>query len=300
MASMTRTPWQVYTCSLSRVLAAIALTVTGCSLLGSHDPAPNQPAIPFTGLTQDLRIRWTADPGVDLTTGPAVIVRAYRESYVLAGLMADSRYYYPGFERAVPRNTEGPNNAVRPPVSGDPELSIDGIQTTTPIVGTWQEHIASLSGDMHSGYVVKLCERNYTTATRQPNGTYTYSSYWPRPKSPDFPTLYDGTVSLVITLLPPTPTEPDPTVKPQRGTNPSPSSDVFGGWKIRTVLHMSTEFYGSEPNIWPQDEFNNDRRTCADTAPDPYEKRRFYLLGEHPRDDFPTLPAEPGWPVDGR
>lgn len=77
------------------LLATIVSMSAGCT-------PTEQPPIPFTGLTKDLRIRWSAEPGIDLLTGPAVIVRAYRESYVVGGLMANPAYYYPGFEHAVP------------------------------------------------------------------------------------------------------------------------------------------------------------------------------------------------------
>lgn len=283
--------------AVTSTLLAATLALTACTHRNDKDAA-DQPPIPFTGLTKDLRIRWSAEPGIDLLTGPAVIVRAYRESYVLGGRMANPAFYYPGFEQAVPFNSDGPNSLIRPLVAGDRYLDQDGFRTTSPTIGTWREHVLSLTGDPKIGYTAKVCAWDYATAALQPDGKYRYA-YWPLPKPPDFPNPYDGTHVYRITLSPPPPSEPNPANRPQRGTAPSPSGDVFGGWKVLTSLHMDTEFWSGEPNTWPRAEYRRDQQTCIDKAPDPFEKRRVYLEGEHPRDDFPTPPAEPGWPAAG-
>ncbi len=289
--------------SVARMLLAVTLTLTGCTLW-DRDNAADQTLVPFAGLTKDLRIRWTAEPGIDLLTGPAVILRAYRESYILAGLLANPAFYYPGFEHAVPPNDIGPphdngrNSLIRPMVTGDKYLSIDGFQTTTPIVGTWRQHILSLTGDRKIGYTVKMCDWDYATATRQSDGQYRYPHRNP-PQPLDTANPITGAQVYRITLAPPAPDRPDPTTTPQRGTAPNTDVDVFGAWTVRASLVLYTAPQDSGPNVWPKDEYDRDRQSCAEKAPDPFEKRRFFLLGEHPRDDYPTLPAEPGWPAAG-
>ncbi|ORB59892.1 hypothetical protein BST43_05850 [Mycobacteroides saopaulense] len=271
------------------MLATITLILAGCT-------QANQPPVPFTGLTKDLRIQWSAEPGVDLLTGPAVIIRAYRESYVLGGLMANPAYYYPGFEHAVPRNGPGASLLIRPPVTGDPDLQSRGFQITAPIIGTWREHLLSLTGDPISGYTARVCAWDYATALRLPSGKYRYSSLLP-PNPPITPPMTVGTLPYRIILTPPTPSEPDPTKTPQRGTSPSPSTDVFGGWKIRVADSLSNAMWYHEPADWPLDDYRLALTECATKIPDSYEKRMFYFGGEHPRSDFPTLPADPGWPA---
>ncbi len=282
---------------VARMLFAVTLTLTGCTLW-DRGGAADQPTAPFTGLTKDLRIRWTAETGIDLLTGPAVIVRAYRESYILAGLMASPALYYPGFERAVPPNDNGRNSLIRPPVAGDKYLNVDGFQTTTPIVGTWRQHILSVTGDHKAGYTVKMCDWDYATATLQSSGQYRYPHRNP-PQPLDTADPITGVQIYRISLVPP-PQEPDPTTTLQRGTAPNSSVDVFGAWTVRASLVLYTVPQDSEPNVWPKDEYDRERQVCANKAPDAFEKRRSYLLGEHPRDYYPTLPAEPGWPADGR
>lgn len=278
-------------------LILVALVLAGCT---NHrdgtNPAPSapQPPIPFTGLTQDLRIRWSAEPGIDLLSGPAVIIRAYRESYIVGGLMASPKFYYPGFEHAVPANGhKGRDLAIRPIVAGDPDLQDSGFQVTTPVVGTWRQHILSLTGDDSAGYTAIVCNWDYATAVQQSDGQYSYE-YRPRPNLP--PSISTGTGPLRITLKPPSSTAP---TAPQHGSAPNPTTDVFGGWRILTADHLNTDIWMDEPNDWPREKFYQDHKACIAKSPDPYEKRLFYITGEHPKADFPTLPAEPGWPAAG-
>lgn len=283
------------------VLVLVALVLAGCTHRPDNtNPSPSgtQLPIPFTGLTQDLRIRWGAEPGIDLLSGPAVVIRAYRESFVLGGLMASPKFYYPGFEQAVPLNGHQIDNlAIRPYVAGDPHLEDSGFQITTPIVGTWYEHILSLTGDVTSGYTAIVCSWDYATGVQQPDGTYSYENR-PPPKKPAFIDPYTGIGLYRITFTPPPPGS-KPATPPQRGTAPNATTDVFGGWKIRTADHLATTGWQDEPNYWPQKAFSHDQKACMEKSPDPYEKRLFFINGEHSRGDYPTLPADPGWPGAG-
>ncbi|TEA03475.1 hypothetical protein CCUG60884_02325 [Mycobacteroides salmoniphilum] len=284
-------------------LTVAILVLTGCTdHSGNTDSAASsttQLPIPFTGLTQDMRIRWTAEPGIDLLTVPVVVIRAYRESYVLGGLMASPKFFYPGFENAVPSNGHsGRDLDIRPYIKGDAHLEDSGFQTTTPIAGTWREHILSLTGDPTSGYTAKVCSWNYATAVRLPNGQYRYPHRFP-PEPPDTADQLTGIGMFRITLKAPSQSKFDPTTAPQRGSAPNPTTDVFGGWKILNADNLSTEAWLGEPNDWPLKEFGEDQKACMTKAPDPFEKRAFYVTGEHPKSDFPTQPADPGWPAAG-
>lgn len=275
-----------------------ALMLAGCTHnqdgTNSSASTTSQPPIPFTGLTQDLRIVWSAEPGIDLLSGPAVIIRAYRESYIVGGLMASPKFYYPGFEHAVPPNgRKGRDLAIRPYVAGDPDLKESGFQVTTPVVGTWRQHILSLTGDDNAGYTAIVCNWDYGTGVQQSDGQYSYE-YHPRPNLT--PSISTGTGPLRITLKPPS---SNPATAPQHGSAPSPTADVFGGWRILTADHLNTDIWMDEPNDWPREKFYQDNKACIAESPDPYEKRLFYITGKHPKSDYPTLPAEPGWPAAG-
>jgi len=51
-----------------------------------------------------VRAVWSAAPGIDLLNEPAVVVRAYLESFVLASKTGDINNTYPGFQQAVDTN----------------------------------------------------------------------------------------------------------------------------------------------------------------------------------------------------
>lgn len=225
-------------------------------------------------------------------------MRAYRESYSLGGLTASPTFYYPGFEHAVPPNAQrGPDLEIRPYVTGDPHLKDSGFQINAPIVGTWYEHILSLTGDPASGYIAKVCSWHYAAGVQQPNGQYSYADGSP-PNTPEIIDPFTGSLVYRITLTPPPPGS-NQIVTSQRGSSPIATTDVFGAWKIRRSIHLSTDHWLDEPNDWPQTENSQDQKNCVAKAPDPYEKRRFYIEGEHSRSDYPALPAEPGWPAAG-
>ncbi|WP_139361337.1 MULTISPECIES: hypothetical protein [unclassified Mycobacterium] len=290
---------------------ALMLVVSGCTPPSSTGPtttptsaAPTStaipPPVPFTGLTQDLRMRWSAEPGIDLATGPAVIVRAYRESFILGGLMADPAFYYPGFENAVPpRNYSSWTHSVRPLVRGDHNLTTDGFEVTTSIAGTWRQHILSLTRDGVGAYIALVCSWDYGVGTLQENGRYRY--YRQQRLLPEQLASDDiGSFVYRITFTPPDSISPGPAPTPQIGAAPSPRTDVFGSWKIATAFRTNGYSTPAEPaNPWPKEVFERDKQTCTTNAPDPYDKRLFYVSGEHPRSDFPTLPADPGWPATG-
>lgn len=92
------------------IKACLAIMAVFCALtacIDREDP-PSERAVPTTMFPNwppelnGFRFRWTAEPGIDLLTGPAIPVRAYLESYRV-GLMTKSiNNTYPGFERAIP------------------------------------------------------------------------------------------------------------------------------------------------------------------------------------------------------
>jgi hypothetical protein len=45
---------------------------------------------------------------------------------------------------------------------------------------------------------------------------------------------------------------------------------------------------------WPT--YEADKAACVENAPDPAPVRAAIIDGTHPRSEFPTSPASPGWP----
>lgn len=86
------------------LLAAIVLIVAGC---GSSEPQPSAvesaSAYSVPG-NMGFNYRWSADPGVDLYSRQATVIRAYVESYYLAIDASALSAAYPGFAEAVPQH----------------------------------------------------------------------------------------------------------------------------------------------------------------------------------------------------
>jgi hypothetical protein len=85
----------------------------GCHASENRESAPAAPTFPnWPEALQDFRFRWSAEPGIDLLSGPAVPLRAYLESYRVAEFTLDINETYPGFQRAVPPQ---PSDRLRAP-----------------------------------------------------------------------------------------------------------------------------------------------------------------------------------------
>jgi hypothetical protein len=258
--------------TLLTLIVVSSTVLAGCHLFGDRQPSIQR----WGGLLSDLRYQWDGEPGIDILTGAAVPVRAFVESRSLASAMGSLDYAYPGFTRAVP--PDDPSDAawdIRPNVNH---------RLDTALVGNSNYHILSLS---RSADVVtaSVCSYDYSVAHQVENGSNFESvargSGW-RP---------EGIHVERLTLA--APKDQSSALPPQAGPAPAPSNDVFGDWRITGYL-----FSTSQPGFktqWPT--FDADLAKCVDKAPDPPERRAFLTDGEHPRSDFPTSPASPGWPA---
>ncbi len=221
----------------------------------------------------DVSAVWSAEPGIDLLTGPAVIVRAYVESHALATAMGTDDVVYPGFTRAVLSPAETGE------VPGIPWPEATG-PLPYPLVGTEREHILRIDRADREVTAMVCSYSRYTASYDLGNG-----NYGPYPGGGDD----DGVVAMQLTMTAPA-TSSNP-LPPQRGPSRAPSDDVFGKWRIDS---RRLDLITAEPE-WPT--ATEDLQACRDRAPDPVERRKFLRQGEHPRSDYPTLPAYPGWPA---
>jgi hypothetical protein len=247
-------------------LVAILL-VMSCTRQTAGEPlAPPAPK-PWSGPLDGVTVVWSADPGIDLTSGAAVAVRAYLESYELVLNLGTIRVAYPGFLQAV-LDTQQP---------GTPWPYTKHTRSY-PLVGTNRWHVLRIDTNNRSVAAV-VCWYGFTSANDLGNGKFGYL-----PHVSDF----DGVDALRIAMTAPVTASDLP---PQRGPALAPVDDVFGGWRIDERLVGGR----SEPRDWSTVE--EDLQLCRDRAPAPLERRQFLLHGEHPRSDYPTLPAYPGWPA---
>jgi hypothetical protein len=249
-------------------IGALLLTLNGCGPKANSGHAP--PPAGWPNQLADFTIVWSAEPGIELTTGAAVAVRAYLESYELASATGDERYVYPGFAQATDDTSD-----VRPRLVK---------HSDAPWVGSERNRVISLDragADVHA----VVCSYMYGSAQREQSGGYTAQAG--NPFDPNA-----GIYAVEVTLMPP----PDAgqQLSPQAGPARAPSVDVFRGWRIAGRRGgYSSETGGAQ----------SDLDACVAKAPDSPERRAFLVNpmpgGKlyHPRSDFPTLPAYPGWPA---
>lgn len=259
------------------IAGCVVLILTACGEQPAPHPNTPPPKTPWTGPLAQLRAVWSAESGIDLLTGPAVVVRAYLESYKVAILMGDDGYVYPGFMDAVAPNTPDDgrpdSTQFRRPVPREP--------VPRPLVGSERMHILRLDTSGNRVTAVVCDWSSYTAAWDLGDGKYGY------PDQNAYPD--DGVDMYWIAMT--VPAGGGPPLPPQQGPALAPVDDVFGGWRIDGNLHGS----GRPPwEEWPSQE--SDFQACSDNAPEALERREFLRRGEHPRADYPTLPAYPGWP----
>jgi len=225
---------------------------------------------------------WTAEPDIDLLAGPAVPVRAYLESITLTQFMGDIAYAYPGFSRAV--LPDQPHTGLPSQWGLWPNVEIP---LKEPLVGNQKSHLLNVTRSGRDVTAV-VCAYTYTSAEEDKDGQFVVPGQWGNQRSPN-----PGISAYLVKMTAPE-REPAHALPPQKGPASAPVDDVFDGWNITGVLKsfsLSEDEGGQE---WPS--FQADIASCVDTAPDPPERRRFLIDGQHPRSDFPTLPASPGWP----
>jgi hypothetical protein len=257
-------------CIAVLTVALASILVAGCHLFGSGEPKTER----WGGFLQDLRYEWDAEPGIDVTTGAIVPVRAYVESRRLAQSMGNMDYVYPGFTSAVPPD--------------DPRDHGWGLQPNVnhpldeALVGNGRYHILSVSRTGNA-LTVTMCNYDYSIAVQQADGRL-------HSVAADTDHQPKGINAERMTLTAPS---APPSTTPQAGPSPAPSDDVFGGWRITGYL-----FTPAQPGLetqWPT--YDADLAECVEKAPDSPERRAYLVNGAHPRSDFPTSPPSPGWPA---
>ena len=258
-------------------LSTITISLAGCAS-GSHSgqsasPTSSTPA-GWPPTLNDFSVVWSAEPDIAVTTWPAVAVRAYAESYLLASITGEDKFLYPGFKQAVDANKPIDNPTGTRFLWPKTER-----RTEKPWVGTEYDHILSIATSGRDVTVV-VCEYMFGTAQAQGHG-YTPNIGQPPPDS--------GIEPMRITMTAPATTGPQ--LPAQQGPARAPSVDVFGGWRI--TGHQGGYFaeYGL-PAEWP--DLARDTDACRAKAPPHPDLVRG---GEYPRSNFPTQPPAPGWPA---
>lgn len=286
-------------------LSIATLVVSLLSGCGDSNPAEEssatEKATPSAGgwpasLAQ-FRFHWSAEPGIDITTGPAMIVRAYLESYDVAEMTSDPNNVYPGFDRATPENQPRVGNyeyqliGIRPFSLPVPEA---GNKAAAAQFGYEAFHFLELTPSAN-GFRAIVCSGSYANFVKSDTreGQFVSVAADPntaQPRRPGFTGVYAHQIELakgdprVGSDAPPGPSVP------QAGPEPAPNNDVFGDWFI-TGAGLSHWGPVNGPNPLRPD--LDDR--CARAMPQGQAERLQILTGFK---DQPPAHGEavPGWP----
>lgn len=304
------------TTAVTAILMVSLMTLTSACGNREEPPPPSEPSISsalpaplfpnWPPEANNFRFHWTAAPGIDLETGPAVALRAYVESYRLAGFAGgDPSAVYPGFIRATSENVGVPGKPdplfqlthVRPKTRA--ELEANGWTYTERLFAGYQPtHVLSLEpqGDR---YWATVCLGLYSVYRSVDNDPNTYVSTMADPDTGQPLYIAQGKaraggveiwrVELTdknsqSAYLPPISTA-------QHGPLPAPVDKVFGPWFI---TGMSSGLWGT---VDKPDDINPPqvRQQCQDAMPDDLAAREAMATGFH---DSPPPHREPipGWP----
>jgi hypothetical protein len=283
------------------VVAVVALLgACGAPAKGPSPETSSQPGRLFPNwptLLNDFRFHWSAEPGIDVTTGPAMIVRAYLESYTVGQDTFDAENVYPGFHRATPENEPREGNYkfqlvnVRPmgsPFTATPKDAV-------PRFGYEALHFLELTA-VGNGYRAIVCSGAYAefVASRTRPGKFISVDINDKTGQP----YARGSSGVLVNQVELTqhdprvgPNPPAPQTVPQSGPLPAPDQDVFGNWFITGA---GDAFWG--PKNDPKSFRHDLEERCEAAMPLPAAERITMMTGFKDQPP-PHGEAIPGWPA---
>jgi hypothetical protein len=288
---------------VSIIIAITALS--GCATSTTEPPsqtdtAPQQLYPNWPALLNDFRFHWTAAPGIDVTRGPAMVVRAYMEAYNTAWFTLNPDNVFPGFRRATPENQVPEGDFlwqlvhIRPLGRGYTKTAKDA----RPHFGYDALHFLELT-PIGNGYRAIVCRGEYAHFVESTARPGKFVSIGVNPDTGQLYRAVDKGVyphQIELTQHDPRvgPNPPANVTAPQHGPAPAPDQDVFGNWF----------FTGASSSYWgPGDdrksaEFPSPELTqrCEAAMPVPEAERLAMMTGFKDRPP-PHGRAEPGWPL---
>ena len=278
------------------VVSASFMTSACTSSPTPPPPKPSTTTLPnWPPLANGLRFVWSAENGIDLTSGLAVPVRAYFESKWLAEHANTLAVTYPGFSRAVTYKKWQSGSLVDvrinnpSPILDSPMAGGGQDYRQQPLFGNVDERIMQITPvadefevivcRIQDYFYVQTGSDQYTLWSNQVDNRFNLeridlSNHDPR-SGPNPP--------------------PSPTA-PQRGPLPAPLADVFGPWHV-TGWTADGELTWNAPDGSSTSTANYQQlqQQCLADVPIPDNQRP----GAFPatRTTPPAIqPATPGWP----
>ena len=278
-------------------VACIAALTQGCGSGGQPPTGHGSSAEQFANWPSALdnfRFHWTSDPEVPLTTGFAVPIRAYFESWYIASWTNGPENVYPGFLRATPESADLDGNYLGQlawirPLNGAPSYPVDPAKP----LGYMPMHIQNVDA-VASGLRVTVCLGEYSIYFASNSSAGKLVSVAADKSTAQLADPLDTVRVKRIELTnndPRIPADASDVDTPQEGPAPAPVGDVFGHWFIT----------GASSSLWgpvdadPPDFFVTPdmRRQCQEAMPDSPEKQIEMATG------FKNIPPPHGRPIPG-
>jgi hypothetical protein len=246
----------------------------------------------------DWRFHWTSERGIDVTIGPAMVVRAYLESYAVAQATFNADNVYPGFNRATPENQPREGNFlwqlvnIRP--MGHPFTATP--KEAQPHFGYKSFHFLELT-PAGAGYRAIVCSGNFGNFIASGTRPGKFVSVDVSDKTGEPYARGSSGVSahqIELTQHDPRvgPNPAAPQTVPQRGPLPAPDQDVFGNWFI-TGASLDRWGLFKDPRSFSPDL----EQRCEAAMPVP-ETERLAIMNGFKDKPPPHGEAIPGWPLD--
>lgn len=273
------------------------VVVALCTLLAGACASESRPpdAPQWAPLVQDLAFQWSAESDVDLTGYPAVALRAYVESYELAGITEDQSAVYPGFIRSTLENVAR---------EGDYLTQLAAIRPLPPIlkrgprkaIGTFNFHILEIKR-LNGALEATVCRGSYAVYSPSKTNPDEFVSGAAFPENGEAPAVNNPGIDVLRIDL----TDSDSAVRdaapaeadtPQQGPERRPENDVFGPWLITA---RSAGYWGPVDDPRSRASPPDLVQRCAATMPQNAAERLAMITGlkEQPT---PAVEAFPGWP----
>ncbi len=272
-------------------------------------PTPTPSSLPeplfsnYPAEANEFRFHWSAAPGIDLTGGPAVPLRAYLESMRLAAFAGgDPSVVYPGFMHATPENqpVSGPGDLfqlqfVRPKTRAQYEAN-GWKYVERQVYGYQPTHVLGLE-PLGDHYRATLCLGAYSVYQNPVNDPKKFVSTAADESTGELRAGGRDAVQVWRIELsdrePRAATPPSALPQPQMGPLPAPVDDVFGNWFITGI---------SQGELWGPSGQGEDvetpelREQCEAAMPDDAATRRAMATGFH-KAPPPHGDPIPGWPA---
>jgi hypothetical protein len=189
--------------SLLPLVVAIVLIVAGCGSSESEPPAVETVSRYSVPDNAAYNYRWSADPGIDLHSRQATVVRAYVESYYLSINSNSLSAAYPGFAEAVPQRKRADFDHPADP-------------TERRYVGTQFQHLMWMM-KTDRGWFATICTGDYSVMEVGQDGKfYNIGSKY----------VNAETVELIA------PNDVSATPAKSSGPERAPTINVFEGWTL--------------------------------------------------------------------